>query len=81
MKTVTFTEFRKNASGLMTDVERGEVLLVMRHGRPIAEISPVSDAEAAAPIPSWKRPGLRLAAKGAGLTAAILEERDRENLL
>lgn len=79
MKTVTFTEFRKNASGLMTDVERGEVLLVLRHGRPIAEVSPVSDNDAVRP--SWKRPGLRLSAKGAGLTEAILKERDRENLL
>ena len=26
MKTVTFTEFRKNASGLFSDVEHGEVL-------------------------------------------------------
>ena len=32
MKTVTFTEFRKHASGLFSDVEGGENLLVLRHG-------------------------------------------------
>ncbi len=30
MKTVTFTEFRKNASELFSDVEHGEVLVIVR---------------------------------------------------
>jgi prevent-host-death family protein len=42
MKTIGFTEFRNHASDLMTAVENGETLLVIRHGRPIAEISPVT---------------------------------------
>ncbi len=75
MKTISFTEFRNHASDMMTAVERGETLLVVRHGRPIAEVSPVTD-----PQPSWKRPALRLSAKGAGLAAAILQERTRETL-
>ncbi len=73
MKTINFTEFRNNASGMMTEVEHGQTFLVVRHGRPIAEVSPV-----AAPQPSWKRPALRLTTKGAGLASAILEERERE---
>jgi antitoxin (DNA-binding transcriptional repressor) of toxin-antitoxin stability system len=73
MKTVTFTEFRKNASGLFSDVEGGENLLVLRHGKPIAEISPVTPTSEN--IPSWKRRGLRLTAKGAALSTAIIEER------
>jgi len=76
MKTVTFTEFRKNASVLLTDVEDGEVLVVLRHGKPIAEVSPIP-----APLPAWKQPALRLSAKGAELAAAILEERSNENVL
>jgi prevent-host-death family protein len=72
MKTITFTEFRKNASNLLSDVENGEVVRVLRHGRPIAEITPILRQE---DVPSWKRPGLRIAAKGAGLSSAILEER------
>lgn len=79
MKTVTFTEFRKHASDLFSAVERGETLLVMRHGKPIAEISPASSTQGG--LPSWKKPGFRLTAKGADLSAAILLERRREDVL
>ncbi|MBN1423686.1 type II toxin-antitoxin system Phd/YefM family antitoxin [Candidatus Fermentibacteria bacterium] len=76
MRNVTFTEFRRNASVLLSDVEGGDVLVVIRHGRPIAEVSPVTSA-----LPAWKQPALRLATKGAGLAAAILGERVDENVL
>jgi antitoxin (DNA-binding transcriptional repressor) of toxin-antitoxin stability system len=78
MKTITFTEFRKHASSLFSDVENGEIIVIFRHGKPIAEITPVSQEAAA---PSWKRPGLRLFVKGARLSSAILEEREREDVL
>lgn len=78
MTTVTFTEFRSHASGLLSRVEHGETLVVVRHGRPIAEVSPVSTAVRAEP--SWKRPALRLTAKGAALAAVILAERDHESV-
>lgn len=73
MKTVTFTEFRQNASHLFSDVEQGEKYIVIRHGKPIAEIIPYVRSET--DVPSWKRPGLRLQIKGAALSAAILAER------
>ena len=79
MKTVTFTEFRKHASGLFSDVEGGENLLILRHGKAIAEILPVSPMPEGAP--SWKRRGLRLTAKGAALSTAIIEERKGEDVL
>jgi len=75
MKTIGFTEFRNHASDMMTTVEHGETLLVVRHGRPIAEVSPATDQQ-----PSWKRPALRLSTKGAGLAAAIIGEREHEAL-
>ena len=78
MKTVTFTEFRKNASGLFSDVERGEVLVIVRHGKPIAEVSPITSPDR---LPAWKQPALRLSTKGAGLSAAILAERADEDVL
>ncbi len=78
MTTVTLTEFRSHASDMFTRVERGETLVVIRHGRPIAEVSPVSAA--AAGHPSWRKPGLRLIAKGARLSAAIRAERDDEGV-
>lgn len=73
MTTVTLTEFRSHASGMLTRVERGETLVVLRHGRPIAEVSPVTPQDDSQL--SWKRPALRLTAKGAALSSAILEDR------
>ena len=78
MKTVTATELRNHAADLLTEVEKGEVLLVIRHGRPIAEVNAASPDPG--PIPSWKKPGLRLSIKGAGLSSAIIAGRDRENI-
>jgi len=75
MSTVSLTQFRSEASGMFTRVERGETLVVMRHGRPIAEVSPVATS-----VPSWKTPALRLVAKGAALSRAILRDREDENL-
>ena len=74
MRTVTLTELRKHTSALFSDVERGKTLLVLRHGKPISQISPPSAGRATL---SWKRPGLRLTANGAGLSSAILNERRR----
>lgn len=78
MKTVTLTEFRSHASGMLTQVENGETIIVLRHGRPIAEVSPVGDLKTSQP--SWKKPALRLSTKGSGLSAAILEDRRREGV-
>ena len=79
MKTVKFTEFRKHASDMLTDVEQGETLVVLRHGRPIAEISPIARADDGSP--SWKRPALRLVTSGGALSTALLEDRAHESLL
>jgi prevent-host-death family protein len=78
MTTVTLTDFRSHASGMLTRVEHGETLVVLRHGRPIAEVSPVTKKDGAQP--SWKRQALRLSAKGAGLSSAILEDRAHEDV-
>lgn len=78
MTAVTFTTFRSQASGMLRRVERGETLVVLRHGRPIAEVSPVSTDTGG--TPSWKRPGPRLVAKGASLSSAILAERTDEGV-
>jgi prevent-host-death family protein len=74
MRTITFTDFRKKASGFITEVEHGETLVLLRRGKPVAEVIPFSDE---APLkPSWKRPGIRLQIKGSDLSTAILEERE-----
>lgn len=74
MRTITFTDFRKKASGFITEVEHGETLILLRHGKPVAEIAPFSDETLRKP--SWKKPGIRLEIKGCDLSSAILEERD-----
>ena len=79
MTRVAFTEFRRNASGLLVRVERGEALVIMRHGRPVAELNPVGPP--ATRTPAWKKPGLKLALRGGGLAAAIKQERARANVL
>lgn len=77
MKTITFTDFRKKASGFITEVEHGETLVLLRRGKPVAEIVPFSDD--APREPSWKRPGLRLQIKGSDLSSAIVEEREGDS--
>ena len=72
MKSLSYTEFRKRASEILTLVEKGETVHVIRHGKMVAKIIP---AESAEKMPSWKRPGLRLVRPGASLSKAILEER------
>ncbi|MBI2081948.1 MAG: type II toxin-antitoxin system Phd/YefM family antitoxin [Deltaproteobacteria bacterium] len=74
MKKVAFTDFRKSASEFFDEVEEGQTIRVYRHGRAIAEIVPPSDEKRA---PSWKKSGLKLTVKGASLSRAILEERER----
>lgn len=72
MRSLSFTEFRKKASEILTLVEKGETIRVLRHGKPIAKIIPAEHGEETL---SWKRPGLRLVKPGASLSKAILEER------
>jgi prevent-host-death family protein len=74
MKTITFTDFRKKASGFITEVEHGETLIILRHGKPVAEIVPISDRPHI--LPAWKQPAIRLRTKGSDLSSAILEERE-----
>lgn len=73
MKTVNFTEFRQHASELINDVEQGETIHILRHGKPVAEIIPFRSKSNSSP--SWKRPALRLSIKGASLSKAIIKER------
>lgn len=76
METVAFTDFRKKASGFITEVEHGETLVLIRHGKPVAEIVPFSDRLRKSP--SWKQPGIHLRVKGSDLSSAILEERESD---
>jgi prevent-host-death family protein len=74
MKTITFTDFRKRASDFITEVEHGETLVLLRRGKPVAEVVPFSDK--AQITPAWKQPGIRLRISGSDLSSAILDERE-----
>ena len=76
MKTITFTDFRKKASIFITEVEHGETIVLLRNGKPIAEVIPFSDKPRQ--TPSWKRSGILLQIQGSDLSSAILEERESD---
>jgi len=72
MKSITFTEFRRTASGVLDLVEKGESFRLLRHGKAVARIVP-ADVRVAGP--AWKRPRLRLVIRGGALSEAVLKER------
>jgi prevent-host-death family protein len=74
MKSVAFTDFRKNASDLITEVEHGETLILLRRGKPVAEVVPFSDKVQR--TPAWKLTAVRLRTQGSDLSSAIMEERE-----
>jgi len=74
MKTIAFTDFRNRASDLITEVEHGETLILLRRGKPVAEVIPFIDRAQRAP--AWKQPGIGLRISGGDLSSAILQERE-----
>jgi antitoxin (DNA-binding transcriptional repressor) of toxin-antitoxin stability system len=74
MKTIQFTDFRKNASSFINEVEHGETLILIRWGKPVAEIVPFSGRSQK--MPAWKQPSVRLQIQGSDLSSAILEDRE-----
>ena len=55
MHTIPLSEFRANASAMIDLVERGEIVRILRHGKPVAELVPLK-TNVPAKVPSWKRP-------------------------
>jgi prevent-host-death family protein len=76
MKSLSFTEFRNRASEILTLVEKGETVRILRHGKTMAKIIP---AEAEEKTASWRRPGLRLVSPGASLSNSILKEKRKSH--
>jgi prevent-host-death family protein len=76
MRTISFTDFRNHASGYITAVEHGETLVLLRNGRPVAEVIPFSERQPS--TPSWKQPVLRLQLQGSDLSSAVLKERESD---
>jgi antitoxin (DNA-binding transcriptional repressor) of toxin-antitoxin stability system len=71
MREASFTEFRSQAKHYFDLVESGEVVRVLRNGKPIAEIHPIPHD-----LPSWKRrPARPLVLGGTSVSSLILEDR------
>lgn len=70
---MTFSELRNNAKKFFDLVERGEIIEVYRHGKPVAVLSPVHVHS----LVRWKsaKP-MRL--EGASVSQAILKERSED---
>jgi prevent-host-death family protein len=62
VKTVSFTDFRKNASTLIDLVEQGEQVEIRRHGKVVARLVPPGAK------PSWLQAGLKLVTKAPSLS-------------
>ena len=76
MHTIPLSEFRANASAMIDLVEKGETVRILRHGKPVAELVPLTIA-APAKMPSWKRPFEPVQLPpGASLSNAVLDERN-----
>ena len=72
VKEAPFTELRNNAKHYFDLVEAGEVVRVLRNGKPIAEIHPIPT------LPSWKkRAATPLKIGGAAISRLISEDRTR----
>ena len=75
MKQTTFSELRSHAKLYFDLVESGESVRVLRNGRPIADIVPIS-----AELPSWKRRTVQpLVIDGVSLSRMILDEREESH--
>ncbi len=51
--TLSLTEFRARLAHTLDLVEQGQAIYILRHGKPVAQVTPLGDA--AARVPSWKQ--------------------------
>jgi antitoxin (DNA-binding transcriptional repressor) of toxin-antitoxin stability system len=73
MKQASFTEVRNHAKQFFDLVESGESVRVLRNGKPIVDIVPVS-----ADLPSWKRRAAHpLVLDGESVSRMIIAEREQ----
>lgn len=71
MPDATFTEFRNHAKVWFDRVEAGQTVRILRRGKPIAELHPITPQPA-----SWQRAARPLTVRGKEISQLIMEERD-----
>jgi len=70
MEFLQFTEFRNKSKEFMDAVENGQSYVIIRHGKPIANVTPFKEVS----VQPWKRTPKRVTLKGNASTTDILME-------
>ena len=76
MLEVNVKEVRRNLSELLDKVENGEVILISRHGKQIARLTPSKRSTES--LPSLKDFRARLQIQGRSLSETVIELRENE---
>ena len=79
MNSVSVREARRRLSDIVAAAERGQSVVITRHGRRVARVDPVGPAETRG-LPDLTEFRRTLAAKGRPLSRDIIEARRRERL-
>ena len=54
MISLPLSEFRANASSTLDLVQQGQIVRILRHGKPVADLVPIRETDPDR-IPSWKQ--------------------------
>lgn len=79
MHTLPLSEFRAQISAMVDLVEQGETVLILRHGKPVAELRPAQMASKSGDRrPSWKQAFEPVVLPtGKSFSQAVLAEREQ----
>lgn len=73
---VPLSEFRAHTSAMIDRVEKGEIVRILRHGKPVAELVPLQPP-GEGKVPRWKQPfDPVMLSPGVSLSQAVLDERN-----
>ncbi len=74
MISLPLSEFRANASSTLDLVQQGQIVRILRHGNPVADLVPIRETDPDR-IPSWKQAftPVRLP-EGVSLSDAVIDE-------
>ena len=76
MATVTLVEAKAHLSALLDKVEAGEQVVITRHGKPVANLSPVLSAKI--PLPSLAEFRARMPKLRKPLSESLRQMRDEQ---
>ena len=76
MQAIPLSEFRANTASVLDRVQQGLTVRILRHGKPVADLVPVREAEADR-LPNWKQAFTPVQLPpGMSLSKAALDQRD-----